>query len=88
MNWHKVDGKYMLQNKKVREFLLANFGPEFKTKTNTLTKKSTNNHGNWKMDYFGNVSLRYKKDITWFTLYATSLKDAGDRWPFKTGPKI
>ena len=94
-DWVTAPGKYYQNMKEVQAWCLANFGPEHETKTNPITRKVRDNHGNWKWKA-GEIRFRYEKDLAWFLLMASTYQDQDTRfapnswgwWPTgSTGPK-
>ena len=92
-NWVTAPGTYYQHLKDVRALCSNNFGPEHETKTNPITRKVRDNHGNWEWRA-GEIRFRYEKDLAWFLLMASKYQDTKFapkswlRWPTgSTGPK-
>jgi len=78
-DWVTAPGTYYQHLEDVRELCSNNFGPEHETKTNPITRKVRDNHGNWEWS-FGKIKFRYEKDLAWFLLTASKYQDEIRTW--------
>ena len=74
-SWYEAEGRYGHRREEVRELCTQHFGQEHTTSYNPVTKKSKDNHGNWRLTFGGVLQFRYKKDITWFALTGSHLSN-------------
>jgi hypothetical protein len=75
VSWYEAEGRYSYKREEVRQLCTQHFGPEHSTSYNHATKKTRDNHGNWRLTFGGVLQFRYKKDITWFALTGSHLSN-------------
>lgn len=71
--------------RQVRELCINQFGAEHKNTYDPITRRYTDNHGNWSLSDQKDsrnfrVYFRYEKDLVWFMLQAGHLADPVDFW--------
>ena len=74
---YQTKESFMHQRKKVEKLCIERFGKKHEYKYNSITKRKTDNHGNWEfISYSYQVAFRYEKDLVVFLLAACHLSDA------------